>query len=48
MLVAAARGFAGCEVLAFSNWVLARDDQVGCLVFAPVDRVGRVAGLGRL
>jgi hypothetical protein len=26
-------------VLAFSNWVLARDDQVGCAVFAPVDRV---------
>jgi hypothetical protein len=47
MLVAAARGYAGCEVLAVSNWVLARDDQVGCLVFAPVDRVERVAVWGR-
>jgi hypothetical protein len=47
MLVAAARGYAGCEVLAVSNWVLARDDQVGCLVFAPVDRAERVAVSGR-
>jgi hypothetical protein len=39
MLLGAVRGDAGCEVLAFSNWVLARDDQVGCAVFAPVDRV---------
>lgn len=38
MLVAAARGYAGCEVLAVSNWVLKRDDQVGCLLFEPVDR----------
>jgi hypothetical protein len=37
MLLAAARGYAGCEVLAISNWVLRRDDQVGCIVFAPVD-----------
>ena len=37
MLVAAWRGYAGCEVLAASNWVLGRDDQVGCAVFLPVD-----------
>jgi hypothetical protein len=37
MLLAAARGYAGCEVLAISNWLLRRDDQVGCIVFAPVD-----------
>ena len=37
MLVAAARGYAGCEVLAVSNWVLRRDDQIGCMVFGPVD-----------
>ena len=37
MLLAALRGYAGCEVLAVSNWLLRRDDQVGCLVFAPVD-----------
>ncbi|HZC73870.1 MAG TPA: hypothetical protein VE442_24495 [Jatrophihabitans sp.] len=38
MLLAAARGYAGCEVLAVSNSVLRRDDQVGCLLFAPIDR----------
>lgn len=38
MLVAARRGYAGCEVLAISNWVLRRDDQVGCLLFEPIDR----------
>ena len=37
MLLAAARGYAGCEVLAVSNLILRRDDQVGCLVFAPID-----------
>ncbi len=39
MLISALRGYAGCEVLAVSNWVLGRDDQVGCLLFAPIDRV---------
>lgn len=39
MLLAAYRGYAGCEVLAFSNWLLRRDDQVGCLLFDPVDRL---------
>lgn len=38
MLVAAARGYAGCETLAISNWLLRRDDQVGCLLFSPLDR----------
>lgn len=37
MLIVAARGYAGCEVLALSNWLLRRNDQVGCMVFAPVD-----------
>jgi hypothetical protein len=37
MLLAAVRGYAGCEVLAVSNWVLRRDDQIGCMVFWPVD-----------
>lgn len=37
MLIAATRGYAGCEVLALSNWLLGRDDQVGCMLFAPVD-----------
>jgi hypothetical protein len=37
MLVAATRGYAGCEVLAVSNWLLRRDDQIGCAPFWPVD-----------
>jgi hypothetical protein len=37
MVLAAVRGYAGCEVLAAANWLLRRDDQVGCVLFAPVD-----------
>jgi len=37
MLLAALRGYGGCEVLAISNWILGRDDQVGCFVLGPVD-----------
>jgi hypothetical protein len=45
MLLAAYRGYAGCEVLSISNWVLHRDDQVGCVLFDPVDRLeGRRTG----
>jgi len=39
MLLAAVRGYAGCEVFAVSNWLLRRDDQVGCAPFLPVDAV---------
>src|SRR5215217_3616101 len=39
MWLAAARGYAGCEVLAVSNWVLRRDDQIGCAVFWPIDQL---------
>lgn len=39
LLIAAARGYGGCESLAISNWLLRRDDQVGCLVFSTVDRL---------
>jgi hypothetical protein len=37
MLFAAARGAGGCEILALSNWLLRRDDQIGCPLFWPVD-----------
>lgn len=37
MLLAALRGYSGCEVTAISNWILRRDDQVGCIVLGPVD-----------
>lgn len=39
MLLAAYRGYAGCEVLSISNWLLGRDDQIGCVVFDPIDRL---------
>lgn len=41
LLLAAARGYAGCEVLAISNWLLRRDDQVGCVVLSPIDAAER-------
>ena len=41
MILAAVRGYSGCEVLAVSNWILHRDDQVGCLVLSPVDNIER-------
>ena len=41
MLLAAMRGYGGCEVLAVSNWLLRRDDQVGCLVLSPIDHAER-------
>lgn len=41
MVVAAVRGDAGCEVLAISNWVLERNDQVGCLLFRCIDQIER-------
>jgi dolichyl-phosphate-mannose--protein O-mannosyl transferase len=37
MLLAALRGYGGCESLAISNWLLKRDDQLGCLLFLPID-----------
>ena len=37
MLLAAVRGYAGCELLAISNWLLRRDDQLGCIVYGPID-----------
>lgn len=38
MLVAAARGYGGCEVLAIPNLVTGRRDQIGCLLYTPIDR----------
>lgn len=37
MLIAAARRQAGCEATVLSNWILRRDDQVGCPTFSPID-----------
>jgi hypothetical protein len=38
MLLAAARGYGGCEVLAIPNLLSGRRDQIGCLLFTPIDR----------
>ena len=37
MLLAALHGYGGCEVLAVGNWLLGRDDQIGCALFWPID-----------
>jgi hypothetical protein len=53
MLIAAARGHAGCEGTVLSNWILRRDDQIGCPTFTPIDaaeerfRRSRTASLQR-
>jgi hypothetical protein len=38
LLLSAARGYGGCEILAFPNILTGRRDQVGCLVYTPIDR----------
>jgi len=48
MVVAGLRGYSGCEILAISNLLLGRDDQIGCAVFTPIDLLERkVAGKGK-
>ena len=37
MLLAAARGDGGCEVLAFPNAITGRRDRIGCILFTPID-----------
>jgi hypothetical protein len=37
ILIAVARGQAGCEGTVVSNWVLGRNDQIGCPAFTPID-----------
>ncbi len=37
LVLTALRGYAGCEVLTPSNWLLRRHDQLACAVFAPFD-----------
>ena len=34
----ALRGYGGCEILAFPNLLTGRRDQVGCILFTPIDR----------
>lgn len=42
MILAALRRDAGCEILALSNWLLRRHDQIACAVFAPIDAPERL------
>jgi drug/metabolite transporter (DMT)-like permease len=37
MVLTALLGYAGCELLTPSNWLLRRHDQIVCAVFAPFD-----------
>jgi hypothetical protein len=39
MLIAAARGYGGCEVLAVPNLITGRRDQIGCILYTPIDRM---------
>jgi hypothetical protein len=48
MLVAAVRRNGGCEVTALSNALLRRDDQVGCVLFAPIDAAERAIPRSRV
>ena len=37
LIAAAWRGQPGCEATVISNWILRRDDQIGCPTFSPID-----------
>lgn len=38
LLTSAWRRQPGCEVTVLSNWILRRDDEIGCPIFSPIDR----------
>ena len=49
LIAAAWRAQPGCEATVISNWILRRDDQIGCPTFSPIDqaearRLGRTKG----
>jgi hypothetical protein len=41
LLVAAARGYGGCELLAFPNLIRGRREQIGCMLYGPIDAAER-------
>jgi hypothetical protein len=48
LLVAARRAQPGCEATVLSNWILGRDDQIGCPTFTPIDEAeARLAARNR-
>ena len=42
ILLAVVKGYAGCEILALSNFLRRRDDQIACAVFSPIDALESV------
>ena len=44
IVLAVVKGYAGCEILALSNLLRRRDDQLACAVFSPIDALERVPG----
>ena len=46
MLLAGARGYGGCEILALSNLVTGRRDQIGCMLYTPIDAAEAKRRLG--
>jgi hypothetical protein len=48
MLIAAARGYGGCEVLAVPNLITGRGDQIGCILYTPIDRLEARRRAGRV
>jgi hypothetical protein len=41
MVLAGLRGYAGCEILALSNWIFGRSDMIACAPFTPIDYIER-------
>ncbi len=41
LVLAAVAGTAGCEMLAVSNTMRGRDDEIGCALFLPIDTLDR-------
>jgi hypothetical protein len=48
MLIAAARDYGGCEVLAVPNLITGRRDQIGCILYTPIDRVEAMRRAGEV
>jgi hypothetical protein len=44
LLIAAARGYGGCELLAFPNLIRGRREQIGCMLYGPIDALERRRG----
>ena len=41
LLLAGVRGYAGCEILALSNLLSGRRDELACAILSPVDNIER-------